>query len=350
MSKPSLKSSQDGMVSIVLTTFVLLVLSLIVLAFSQIARREQQQTLDRQLSTEAYVAAESGINETVAKNREGDASVADLSRDDCDGSQVKIGDPTKETYYSCVLYDRAPPTIQYSSVNQVRGELVSLQTESSELRSLTFTWKAAGMSENSTNFTECGDLGDFPPQSTPRRCDAGLLRVMLMPVQAGAVSREKLAADSRTIFIQPIANGSGVGTLPGNKNTDPMLVAADCEVPPPAGTGLCTATISGLGVTPGVTMYMRINSIYRDSSIDIAGDDGSVTDVRFTQAQIKVDVTGKSADVLRRLQVRVPMYEQHVLPQDVVTAMNGICKRVATYPAVGGSPGLANNDDCGGLE
>ena len=41
----------------------MIVMSLIVLGFAQISRRNQRESLDRQLSTQAFYAAESGVND-----------------------------------------------------------------------------------------------------------------------------------------------------------------------------------------------------------------------------------------------------------------------------------------------
>src|SRR5437762_1324315 len=59
------KNKDRGVASIIVTFMFLLVISLIVVAYGRIIRREQQQSLDRQLSTAAFYAAESGINVTV---------------------------------------------------------------------------------------------------------------------------------------------------------------------------------------------------------------------------------------------------------------------------------------------
>src|SRR5689334_20404193 len=58
-----LDDRQAGMVAIMVMLILMLVISLIVLGFAQISRRNQRQSLDRQLSTQAFYAAETGIND-----------------------------------------------------------------------------------------------------------------------------------------------------------------------------------------------------------------------------------------------------------------------------------------------
>ena len=51
------------MVAILVTMNLMIVISLIVLGFAQISRRNQRQSLDRQLSTQAFYAAETAVND-----------------------------------------------------------------------------------------------------------------------------------------------------------------------------------------------------------------------------------------------------------------------------------------------
>jgi len=59
----SLQRNQSGMVSIMVTMILMIVMSLIVVGFAQVSRRNQRVALDRQLSTQAFYAAESGVND-----------------------------------------------------------------------------------------------------------------------------------------------------------------------------------------------------------------------------------------------------------------------------------------------
>src|SRR5690349_5561347 len=59
-------SRQSGMASIVITMVTMVVISLIVIGFATISRREQRQSLDQLLSSQAFYAAESGIEDATA--------------------------------------------------------------------------------------------------------------------------------------------------------------------------------------------------------------------------------------------------------------------------------------------
>src|SRR5579862_3283 len=57
---------QQGVVSIMVTMIMMVVISLLVLGFAEIAKNEQRSSLDNALSVQAYYAAESGINDARA--------------------------------------------------------------------------------------------------------------------------------------------------------------------------------------------------------------------------------------------------------------------------------------------
>lgn len=58
-----IKSDERGVVAIIVAVLLMTVLSLIVLATSQNSTREQRETIDRQLSDQAFYNAETGIND-----------------------------------------------------------------------------------------------------------------------------------------------------------------------------------------------------------------------------------------------------------------------------------------------
>src|SRR4051794_12557602 len=54
---------EDGFASIVIALVMITVLALITVSFAQLARREQQSALSKQLASQANYAVESGIND-----------------------------------------------------------------------------------------------------------------------------------------------------------------------------------------------------------------------------------------------------------------------------------------------
>ncbi len=347
-----LQKDQTGLAAIMVSVFIILVLTLVVLAFSQITRREQRQGLDRQLVTQAFYAAESGINEATKFIRtDSPADGVQLERKNCvtDPPDKLKSDPNPANdktkldnnrvfKYSCVLFDRRPQELKYSNIHtDENGEVVSLKTGTNDLSNLTITWKAAGVGGSNYGGCPTDPNAPFPTQAGyPSDCNAGMIRVLLMPFYSGTeLTREKLTNASYTVYLRPIKTG-GDSAITFTRHEagaagQGRVVAAKCDSP--AGSpaaGLCTATI--MGVPGGQGLFMHIRSIYKDSEVTISGTNVAGTPVRFTEAQAVIDSTGKASDVLKRLQVRIPLVEHYDLPAYVVETMNGICKRLNVYP------------------
>jgi hypothetical protein len=182
--RTKLYDDQSGMVSIIVAMLIMFLLTLTVLAMSHNANREQRQALDRQLSSEAFYAAESGIGDTIDYIRQTPgANVEKLT--DCgplspaysnqiDGELVK---------YSCILYDKHPTTLDYGKIDTDKAEMIPLQSATG-LKTLIINWQQA---DGSGNVSGCPThvAGDtFKPAATwSVDCSAGMLRQELISLQ-----------------------------------------------------------------------------------------------------------------------------------------------------------------------
>lgn len=331
--------------SVVVTVFVMLIVSLIVIAFSQIAQREQRQSLDRQLSTQAYYAAESGINNILYKLRT-DATMV-TKKDTCD-NQVADGsrlDSDKTVSYSCVLYDKEPKSLVFSDIQTDSAKVLSLKTKEGGLTRLTFSWKDT---DGGADFSGCTSQvqshilpakGDY---AVGGGCDAGMIRVMLMPIDS--IDRESMVNSSYTVFIRPTKDGnSGASTIDYNRHSDGpetqgRIASAYCV------SGSCTATIEGLPASN--SLFLQMKSEYKENEVTITGRGVSNNLLSFTEAQIKIDSTGKAGDVLRRLQVRAPYFEDIDIPAYVIESMNGICKQIGVVQTGAGAYTANSSTEC----
>jgi hypothetical protein len=90
----------------------------------------------------------------------------------------------------------------------------------------------------------------------------------------------------------------------------------------------CTETISNLNSSQ---YYLRVSSLYKDVSLEITATDASSVPINLQGAQAVVDATGKAQDVLRRIQVRVPLTvsSTNLLSDYGVESKDAICKRFA---------------------
>lgn len=360
-SNIKLRENESGMVAIVVTVFFMLVLSLIVLSFSQASRREQRQALDQQLSSQAFYAAESGVNDTIKYIRDNLATLPE-EKTACDNSGFasfpsgNLGDGGNAAY-SCILFDKAPESIELGNLGTEDGEFRSIDTTQSgaqPLKSITLTWHDTDGGSDFTGCESVANIAVLPVSSSYGACDAGILRVVIMPVRPDALTRSGLSEKTFTVFLRPSRNapsGAPAGSGPtvtyvarGGGGEDANARSQGQVIPAYCTAGECKASIdvsAALG-GPSGSLYALFRSVYKPNKVIITGKTVSNSDARFNRAQIMIDSTGRAGDVLRRIQVRVPLYQQYQLPSGfTVDASGGVCKRLSAYP------GFASDTECG---
>lgn len=290
-------TKQAGMVSIMVTMILMVVLSLIVIGFAQIARRNSRQSLDRQLSTSAFYAAEAGVNDVRDLIRTKGTPPA---KPDCtNGSGATAAyysslpsstlDAAAGVQYTCVMVDPTATTLPYTLA--YTGTVVPLTAASGNIDTLKFVW-----TKSNTSATPIAGCNGNLVTAGSWTCGYAGLRFDLVPT-GGPLSFSGMAGGTMSTFLDPVSSGGVINTA-FRTDGSASLVKVTCT------NTNCTLNInSGLG---GNSYYLRIMSqYYQNVSLQISGTSGP-NPVSFTGAQVKIDVTGKASDVLRRIQVRVP--------------------------------------------
>ena len=62
----TLRNEESGLISIAVTIIITALLTLMAVGFAGLSSREYRQALDQQLNSQAFYAAESGVNEAIA--------------------------------------------------------------------------------------------------------------------------------------------------------------------------------------------------------------------------------------------------------------------------------------------
>jgi hypothetical protein len=349
-----LHSNQSGLVSIVVSMLLIMVLSLIVLAFARLTQREQRQVLDRQLNTEAFYAAESGINDGTRALLEG-GPARDEEDDDCDPPAGNVGSYSNQIdgtniIYSCLLIDPSPPSLEFDSIDRSDSKVfpVDLRDGSSSTNRMTIFWQAPGAA-----FDRSGCPGAAPnsfPPIWPNNCSAGILRIEIMPIpKGGPFNGNNLLTDAAIIFAVPDNNAAGgsttIGAATGFGNQG-KVVASGCKATTPAQPKQCEIEITGLNLTgdnSGTRYWVRLVPLYKNASVTVCAPRCNGNPRELKDAQAQIDSTGRAADVLRRIQVRVGTSEirGNPTPLGAIEANNGVCKRLQVAP-----PATAT-DECG---
>lgn len=334
-------TKESGMVAIMVTIILMIVISLIVLGFAQVARRNQRQSLDRQLSTQAFYAAETGVNDAsrIIKDAVASGSAVNAKSTCTDNGSGQytalltpgsVLDAADDVAYTCVLVDPAPPSLIYGSVG-TRGVIVPVVADSGTINSIKLTWQSkTGGSTPAANCPTTISNAFVPPSGWT--CGYGVLRFDLVPT-SGSLTHASLLANNMTAFLVPI-NTASPTNIPYATNGAGNVSRATCS------NTDCSVTInSGLG---GTQYYMRINSIYQEVSLQVSATNAAGNVVELRDAQALIDSTGKAQDVLRRVQVRVPVNgtSANLLSDYAIQSTDSLCKRFSVMDGSGGNPGF----------
>jgi len=317
------------MVSIMTTMVLMIVISLIVLGFAQISRRNQRESLDRQLSTQAFYAAETGVNDArdlIQKATNTGNEVQD--KNGCTDSGVgnfyaslnPVVDAAKNVKYSCLLVDASPKTLRYSDIGANSVVVPMTSATGDAFNKIQLKWQSK--LNTATPLVGCPTTagGVFSPAAS-WSCGYGVLRFDLVPT-GGSLNSGNLMTSTMTTFAVPMSNNTGTNDITYNAgSTNPnSLAAIKCT------NTECSLQISSLTDT---SYYMRISSVYRDVALQITGTTAGGSPVEIKGAQAQIDATGKAQDVLRRIQVSAPYTttSQNQNSDYAIKSNDSICKR-----------------------
>ncbi len=338
MSKNNqLSKSQSGLVSIIVTMIIMVIISLIVIGFAKLTRREQRQSLDRQLSTQAFYAAESGINDALEVIKTTPITADYI--DKCEGPGSFIDDYNLDVTrkldgaggvvsYTCLFVDATPPSLELDSVDSNGSEILPIQAaDGGSIDTIIISWQGK---ENPQVKSGCGSsYPNLVSAGQWNNCTPGLMRVDVVPTNT--LSRDTLIDSTMTTFLYPKGTGGSflmaASSASGYANQG-TIVDTLCDGS--QGKYLCTMKIS----TSGATRYiLRLKSIYKTSIVNIVGQ-RSGTAQELAGAQATIDATGKANDVLRRIQVRAPLSSMisEVIPDFAIHTAETLCKRFQSAP------------------
>ncbi len=356
----NLRKNQHGLASILVTMILMLVISLIVLGLARLSRREQRQALDDQLSTQAFYAAESGVNDAIKEINSGTVDFTQDYHTNCNNfiSALKAhsGNPSINTLnsgdgveYTCLLVNPKPDNLQFTRIGQNNSTVAQLNADQvsdpgATINNLTISWhNADGGSDDSV----CPASGTFPARgSWPGTCQSGILRIDLATTIGGSFNRSSLATGTLTLFLYPQSPGGGVTTYdtaplyPVSPSNNGTIIPVKCDA-----AGVCKVTLNN--IHSFASGAIRMKSVYNDSAVTITSDFAGHA-LRFTGGQIMIDATGKANDILRRIQVRIKATQDAVYPEFGIQSGNSICKRlqIAVGTGVASNAGPAGIDSC----
>lgn len=356
-----LNDDQRGFAAIIIALVLILILSLITVGFAQLMRREQRSALDKQLSSQAYYAAESGVNVAAKAINAGyfqgtpptPKSTCGTISGDPYFSTNNVGINTGASY-PCLLVNPTPPNLQYGSIDTTDTKVVEMTGVSSSgsavaIKTIEISWEDANGNNTFAPPSYCNNTTFYPASagSPPTWTYTGLLRAELIPIKD--LSRSGLTNNAYTAFLCPDTSAStGSDYVANHGIASGVIVHGGCTTNPatPTAPRHCNAQITGLGTgafLDQTTYFLALRSIYSPTAVTITAygldGTGNVTVpnlLNISGAQILVDSTGKAQDVLRRVQVRIPVHNNYDIPNGT-GAMSSICKQLQLTPGGGTS-------------
>lgn len=326
--------NQAGFVAIITATIVTVIVFVVVMAFTVIVRREETQARDRQLSTQALYAAESGVNYAIK---------SDLPSSPTNCSSVSNIDGANSISAPCILINDEPNELVF---DEISTETPTVMYLTNSVNDLTFAWHDPDGSapfSSSTKFLRAGGSAGWGSR-------VGVLEVMIYPVDSvvnttnGSVPN-RLVEQAKAFYLYPnqVSSAGSVGTV--SYSDDGKVVYGNCH---PGNTPRhCNVRITGIpnglaGATGSRGYVIRLRAIYNPVSVQVTGRFlGSATALKGVQRV--VDATGRATDVLRRIQVRLPVRQSYNLPIYAVETADDLCKRLNVYP---NQPSTYNPDGC----
>ena len=322
--RKQLHKNEDGLASIVIAVLIIIIVSTLVLGFLQIIRREQRKSLDRQLSSQAFYAAESGVNAASKaiseQNFTGNKDTCALRSFDppaiTTGTNILSTDGSVR--YTCLLINQKPGSLTYKSIDTNHStSFPVVASDGVRITSINFNWQdttAGYASFRSSSDTKFSPLGSWN--------SVGLLRLDIVPT--GTLSHSALLGAGRTYYLYPNTNsGIGPGSVDMNADQSGAIVNGHCTA-----AGGCNVTVTNV---PGGTYFVRVLSYYKPVALEVTAKDATNASKNFVEAQTLVDVTGAAADVSRRIQVTIPR-QNYDISDYAIASMETLCKKFVALP------------------
>lgn len=323
---------QAGLAAIVVTSAFIVIMSLIAIGFSLVTRNAQTNTLDRQLSKQASLAAETGLSAVAAKLAALGPTDPIPEKNTCqpntDYPQITLSAaPGPDVVVSCLLVDNTPNNYVTTGIGDSNPQVVEIATVN-PAGSLELVWKYSGPQTNDSCAKDNTRLYTRPSNSQ-WTCAAGILRV---DIAEGLNSNF-----ARSAFFYPYTSGAS-SSVAISSITETGTPWFDGSCAGKRGSSTCKVTLTGLKTTE--KYFLAVRSLYLNSDLTVnalsASNPGNTVD--FTN-QITVDATGRAGDVLRRVQGRLSSNFKSTngsmastTPGFALQAQDDLCKKYSVWP------------------
>lgn len=329
--------------------FVAIILTVLTLGFLRLALNEQRIATDDDLTSRAFFASESGLEDVkraLDAYTKGDISLADLNAESCDsvsGFNPELSpDADYDIEYVCQLIDLTPSDLEFYldganqtfqfPINPVDADGNPVPSFPTELH---VNWHLnADQSADGDGVVGPGQIEGVPVGAYLNLTDVttwnsqrhpAMLRISIISFPTSAATFTRGDIEQYTVFASPVdgnvarpANNVNAGTNAGT------IRPADCDSANPE--YYCNVEFGNF--SNNRQYYLRITSLYRPTHVQVTMSNGSgPNNARyFDKVQAVADVTGSSGGVLRRVEARIDLSRPTLMPDAAITSLDDICK------------------------
>lgn len=334
---------ESGVVSLFTVIFFTILITVLTVGFIRIMINERRQSTDDDLTSRAYYAAESGIEDAKRAIQQYYPNPADrtkLNPTTCDApdgyNKTIAGD--LGVGYSCMLMDMNPSDIQATLPGNGNSMQWAIRSSGDvPFNKIRISWH--GLSETvdgpSVAFRNASNNPTYSNWQSGGTAFAAMLRGQVFGYpRTGVFGRAQLEALNKVAFLNPYSTGSSADLPINTLDAAGAPQNVVCSTNPSTFAGYaCQATIV---IDPGVSptsnfVFLRLKSLYDQNGTKVKIEllNGN-TVVNTQDAQAIVDVTGRAGDVFRRVQARVSLpgaLDTGLLPEFAIESGDDICKR-----------------------
>jgi hypothetical protein len=384
------KANESGAVSMLTVIFFMIMLSVLMISFVRVVVFEVTQARDNELKASALAAAYGGLEDAkrvlvyCGNNPTADGCDKVLvANPGCDqilqSALASTGNETVIRRESNLDGGNGDGIIDSSGAYQQRYTCLRIITETSTYenqvgtdKSLIVPLKFTGSPTSvQLSWHRTGSAGDSdsdgvyvasPGGETFPKVDAwksdlsasslapAVLRAELVTVpKSGSVTPETLAEKARAVTLRPQNNADNTAIQfssyepksDPNQSATPLAIVRCSNTSPYACTVKLQVDGTGGKFDIGANdYYLRIQSIYRSTHVELTPSDG----VKFDNLQPEVDVTGRTNDIFRRIRARVSLGKTGKcltdgdncwFPEYAIESEKEVCKNMFVQPDSG---------------
>lgn len=328
-------ANSRGVVALITSIIVSLLLVVITGSGVAIMRAELRQASDFDLSTKAYFAAESGLEDAFDKIRE------ELSA----GNPVPVSD-TCDTYagynpnlsgdntvaYTCQLVTENQTQL-LGELNEEQSAQIDLAGTPESFNRIKISWNQDGTSDPDGWESQPAIPAQFPPGPDWSGVYPAVMEISFISYPTGSFAAGQI--NEQTIVLKPSSSGAQNNSY--NIQTEPEKPEI-VRCTPTNTDGQYECGFEFLMPSSANRNYViRLHARYGSTHYKVEafnGGCGEACKVDIPGTQIIVDVTGKAGDVFRRIQAKGFLSQASPLPFAILTD-ESICKVLEFTSATG---------------